>query len=347
METNWELIARFLSGEASKEEESNLLDWRSQSIENQQLYQEMYQIWHTKKEATDAFDSQKAFEKLTKRVKAENPLTVSYENRQVAKKQVISLQMYKGIAATCIFCLVALGAWWLQKNETKQLVNQPVVEIKTIEKINPRGQKLQLRLPDGTKVWLNAESKLSYPSHFKGVTREVVLEGEAFFDVTHQPQKPFVITTPSTKVEVLGTSFNVRAFADEKAIETVVVTGKVKIAESKDKENFILLNPNEKGDFSVQSKKMSKQKVNAQDYIGWKEGILKFENESIAQIIKVLEKWYGVTITVNNPIVLSCHLTGDFKNESLENVLIFMEKAINIQFEINHKEVKIKGKGCK
>lgn len=350
METNWELIAKHLAGEANAEEESMLQMWRNQNPDNEQFYQEMYQVWYSKKRDESVFDSYLAFKKLTYRIKEKSPITVSHKGKHSAKQAQTFFKKYAvGIAAATIAsCLVVIVVWW--RNESnQQLVNQSTTEVKSkiVEKTNPKGQKLQVRLPDGTKVWLNSESKLTYPSQFQGNIREVDLKGEAFFEVAHSPNKPFCITTSKTKVQVLGTSFNVRAFDDEQKIETVVVTGKVKISEAENETNFIVLSPNEKGNFSLQNKKISKQKVNPDKYIAWKEGVLKFEDKSMSLIIKELERWYGVTITVSNPNLLRCHLTGDFKNESLENVLIFMQKALDIQFEINQKEVKIKGKACK
>lgn len=350
METNWELIAKYLSGEASREEKEALLKWRNQNIDNEKVYQEMYQAWHSKMQDEHNFDSQLAFQKLTHRIQTEIPMTLSYESKSNSKQAKISFRRYiLRVAAVVAFCLIVVTIW-RQNNERQKNDNQSITELKPklIEKINPKGQKIQLRLSDGTKIWLNSESKLTYPSEFhSNNTREVTLEGEGFFEVAHNPDKPFIIHTSNTKVQVLGTSFNVRAFADEKNIETVVVTGKVKIAESENEANFIVLSPNEKGDFSLQNKRIKKQTVNPDKYIAWREGVLKFENSNMSFIIKELERWYGVNITVSNPNLLNCHLTGDFKNESLENVLIFMQKALDIQFEINKKEVKIKGKGCK
>jgi ferric-dicitrate binding protein FerR (iron transport regulator) len=349
METNWELIAKCLSGEASQEEQDLLANWRSQDIENEKTYQEMYQIWHSKKQSNDVFDSHAAFKKLTHRIQSESSLTVSHKSAQSSDKKAIIFKKYYQFAAAVVgIMLIATGIWW-RVNQSLPAQNQTIIakKIEIIEKVNPKGQKLQLRLPDNSRVWLNSESKISYPSHFEGDKREIVLEGEAFFEVAHNPQKPFVIKTPNAKVQVLGTSFNVRAYSDEKNIETVVVTGKVKMTESSQEENFTELTPNEKGTLSLQNSKIDKKKVKAEDYIAWKDGVLKFKNESLSQIIKQLERWYGVTITITNPIVLDCHLTGDFKNESLETILIYMEKAIGIQFEINQKEIKIKGRGCK
>ncbi|SFF52816.1 FecR family protein [Thermoflexibacter ruber] len=349
METNWELIAKYLAGEANAEEESKLWAWRNQNPNNEEFYQEMYRIWHSKKQDESTFDSHLAFKKLTYRIEEESLIMLNHKGKPYTKQIQIFFKKYAiGIAATIAFCLIVIAVWWRNENNQKT-VNQSITEIKSkiIEKINPKGQKLQLRLPDGTKVWLNSESRLTYPSQFQGNMREISLNGEAFFEVAHNPNKPFCITTPKTKMQVLGTSFNVRAFDDEQKTETVVVTGKVKISEAENEANFVVLSPNEKGNFSLQNKKISKQKVNPANYIAWKEGILKFENSNMSLIIKELERWYGVTITVSNPNLLRCHLTGDFKNESLENVLIFMQKALDIQFEINQKEVKIKGKACR
>ena len=218
------------------------------------------------------------------------------------------------------------------------------------KRVNPLGQKSVLFLSDGTKVWLNAASKISYLRNFAGSdTRDVYLEGEAFFDVAHDVHKPFVVHTSSIKIKVLGTSFNVKSYAEEKTIETTLVHGKVRIEQSDVKGNRIgdvELKPNQRAVFNKESKIINVREVAPGNTGSWKQDRLVFEEESIDNVIMQMERWFDVKIYVENKGNLDCKLTASIEKESLEEVLRLLEASHKIRYKINGSEVFIEGELC-
>ena len=156
----------------------------------------------------------------------------------------------------------------------------------------PRGGECMIKLDDGTKVWVNAETKLKYPVTFVGDRREVVLEGEAFFDVAKN-EKPFIVKTSFGDVRVLGTAFGISAYASEPESYTTLVRGKVSVEREGIKPVVIL-----PGEQVVTSKdgKMIKQQVDVEEFVGWKDGIYVFKEKSLGEIMKTLERWYNISV---------------------------------------------------
>jgi len=221
----------------------------------------------------------------------------------------------------------------------------------TVEKrVNPVGQKSVLFLSDGTKVWLNAASKLTYTKSFsQRDTRDVYLEGEAFFDVAHDESKPFIVHTSSIKIKVLGTSFNVKSYSDEKTIETTLLDGKVRIEQSDATGNRIgdvELKPNQRAVFDKKSKVINIKEVVADNSVSWKQERMVFDGESIDNVLLQLERWFSVEIHVQNKGNLECKLTASIENESLEEVLRLIETSHDIRYRIIGNEVFIEGTLC-
>jgi len=217
-------------------------------------------------------------------------------------------------------------------------------------RVNPVGQKSVLLLSDGTKVWLNAASKLSYSKDFSEEnTRDVYLEGEAFFDVAHNEVKPFIVHTSSIKIKVLGTSFNVKSYSEEKTIETTLVKGKVRIEQSDIRGNRIgdvELKPNQCAVFNKRSKIINIKEVETDNRLSWKRERLVFDEESIDNVILQMERWFNVEIHVENRGSLDCKLTANIQEESLDEVLKLIETTHNIHYSIIGNQVFIEGKLC-
>ena len=203
--------------------------------------------------------------------------------------------------------------------------------------IMPFGKNSQITLSDGTKVWLNAGSQLLFPSTFTRKTREVLLIGEAFFEVIHNKEKPFIVRTEYVDVEVLGTSFDVSAYTDDKYFETVLVEGKVGIEEKKERflsgREKIILQPNQR---IVINKVEGDRKVSEVDvsvYTSWKDGMLKFESENLDIILRKLERYYNKKIIIKDALLGGYKISGklDLKN-SIEEVLDIIQLTVPIDW---------------
>ena len=180
----------------------------------------------------------------------------------------------------------------------------------------PRGGECMIKLDDGTKVWVNAETKLKYPVVFVGDRREVVLEGEAFFDVAKN-EKPFIVKTSFGDVRVLGTAFGISAYASEPESYTTLVRGKVSV-EREGGEPVVIL----PGEQVVTSKdgKMIKQQVDVEEFVGWKDGIYVFKEKSLGEIMKTLERWYNISVDFQEKSLVDLPFTGNLKRYDDINV---------------------------
>lgn len=180
----------------------------------------------------------------------------------------------------------------------------------------PRGGECMIKLDDGTKVWVNAETKLKYPVAFVGDRREVVLEGEAFFDVAKN-EKPFIVETSFGDVRVLGTAFGISAYASESESYTTLVRGKVSVEREGMKPVVIL-----PGEQVVTSKdgKMIKQQVDVEEFVGWKDGIYVFKEKSLGEIMKTLERWYNISVDFQEKSLVDLPFTGNLKRYDDINV---------------------------
>ncbi|MEQ6120856.1 FecR family protein [Reichenbachiella sp. MALMAid0571] len=232
--------------------------------------------------------------------------------------------------------------------------DQDVLEkskVSTVIRKAEKGQKYSIVLADGTKVRLNSESTLIFPEKFANDTREVELIGEAFFEVTKNPKKPFIVKTKKLTTEVLGTSFNIQAFEKKKSSVTVV-TGKVKVSvnqyEKLAKESILLL-PKEQGYIDLVSNELTKTNVELDKVISWKDNTILFDHVSMREAADILERWYDVTITFDKSNLKECLiLRSSYKNESLENILKSLKFIQGIDFRfVNSKEVVISGGICK
>ncbi|MCX6226242.1 MAG: FecR domain-containing protein [Bacteroidia bacterium] len=192
----------------------------------------------------------------------------------------------------------------------KLLINSDTVtsfaQAKTMEAsalnqvIIPYGKRSQVTLPDGSHIWLNSGSQLSYPPEFSGNSREVYLSGEAFFDITPDPQKPFFVITKDIKIRVLGTRFNVFAYIEEQSTQTVLLEGKVTIGKNAFLAKTEVMEPGERVVYHKKNEEFIKDKVDVNYYTSWLYGYLIFENEPTPEVFKKLERYYNQTIILEN-----------------------------------------------
>ncbi|TKG91133.1 DUF4974 domain-containing protein [Puteibacter caeruleilacunae] len=210
-------------------------------------------------------------------------------------------------------------------------------------KVN-RGETFSLHLSDGTKVYLNSQTLLRYPVQFSEDSRSVeLLEGEAFFEVTKNPSKPFRITSNNQTIEVLGTSFNVSAYSDEDYIQTTLVEGKVKMFNPTSPEKEEILLPNEQITVSKNGGIYLKKTVNTINYTSWKDGVYYFNNASLKDIMKTLSRWYNYEVVFADTTLANVKFGGKFeRKENLNNLLDFITTTTDIQFNTENKTIHVK-----
>ena len=227
----------------------------------------------------------------------------------------------------------------------------PIENIETvfekIEKYNPQGQKLTVFLSDGSKVKLNAESRLTYTKPFDDEKRVVYLEGEAFFEVAADPEKPFIVRTSELETRVLGTSFNVKAYPEDGRIDVAVKSGKVSVTSQKIKNsdilgNNVVLSPTEMASYSQKENQFRVSVYDEKEVLSWSDGTLYFNNATMAEFVAKLERWYGIEIVVARKTPVKKGIVGEFKDQSLEEILMGTHEASEFSYEFKNGKVIIR-----
>lgn len=235
------------------------------------------------------------------------------------------------VAALFILPLLTAATMYLIMSETET----PSPLIVAVD----RGQKANITLPDGSKVWLNSESELTYSTDFNLRKRELLLNGEAYFEVAHNPGKPFIVRCNDMSVEALGTTFSVKAYAEDNIISSILMSGKILVTTPAG-EN--ILEPNERIQYDKKKQKAMKSEVtNATDFAGWMNNGLRFEDESLEEIAKSIQRVYNVNIVFSDEKSKGYRFTGTIPNDSLEGFLKMITIASPVSYKINNKQITI------
>ncbi|HCY41997.1 MAG TPA: hypothetical protein DHV48_11690 [Prolixibacteraceae bacterium] len=216
-----------------------------------------------------------------------------------------------------------------QSGTQKEQINKVII---------PYGKKSMIVLSDGTKVWLNAGSQLIYPSVFVNKTRQVMLIGEAYFDVAKNPDKPFIVRASDMYVHVVGTRFDISAYPEDKMIQTVLEEGKVNLTYSGKgilKEEYVVeMVPNQKFELDISTGQAKSQMVDVSKYVSWKDGMLEFDKVDLIRALKQVERYYNIRIRLANPMIGLYKLSGklDLKDEP-EEVLNVIKLTVPIDWQ--------------
>lgn len=310
------LISRYLANELSDTETNALLAWANDKPEHFELLQQMQNAWNKSdvylKAKNKEFDTNEGWEKVENRLFP--------QKRKPAK--VFSLQSSKwiGIAASL---LLIIGLGWFAINYHQR--NTEILFVNQFE------EKQQVLLPDGTIVWLNKESRISYKQGMNDLNlREVTLKGEGFFEVKHDAEKAFIIHSGGTQTQVLGTSFNV-AMAKDGSVKVAVVTGKVSFKREDEKEGLFLL-PGEVG-VSGKAGSISKTEFKNTNFLYWKTKTLNFENERLGQVLADLEAFYKIKFEIKSNELLNKKITTSFQSASIHQVIGVLESVLDVKIE--------------
>ncbi len=207
--------------------------------------------------------------------------------------------------------------------------------------ITPKGGEYNLTLSDGTRIWLNSDSKLKYPTRFTGKQRIVELEGEAYFDVSKDMNSPFIVKINDIHIKVLGTSFNVNAYSDANEVVTTLVEGKVEVADILREQKETLL-PKDQYSINIHNGNYKKTIVDTDIFTAWKRGRFVFDNEKLEDIMLRLSRWYNVEVFFQNEESRSIRFSGDLaRYETFESILEMIEMTEKVKFKIKGKHVLI------
>lgn len=328
-----ELILKYLQGEASNSESLQLLDWLRQNPENFSYYEEMRDAWFAAGilQAENESLINERYKKLHTRIQQSSaPSNTSLVSiRRFPQWLKIAAML---VVAFLVGALVSSYPNWM----TKGTVDKPVV----VEA--PYGSKLKMSLADGTQLWLNAGSRLSYSADYNHANRHVELEGEAYFQVAKNKKLPFVVQARNVEVTALGTAFNLSAYADDNLLQATLVEGSIEVAENQEQ---VVLYPNQmitidlqaslKGAMAYQIEK----DINTKLYTSWTERRWIFDRENMLSFAKTIERRYDVEIIFAEESLKDYKISGSIEQQTLGQLLKALQLTLPIAYEIKDKEV--------
>ncbi|MFD2035013.1 FecR family protein [Belliella marina] len=281
----------------------------------------------------DAQDSQRILDQLILANHRNMPLPKKHH--KVSKRRFL---VWGTSIAASILLLGVLKGLFNQGNVGEGITGS---EITWVTKSVPRGMKKAFLLPDGSRVTLNADSEIRYPSTFMG-SREVELKGQAFFEVKKDKTSPFIVKSGEVETKVLGTSFGVRAYPDQRYFQVAVATGLVEVVAVQGSK--FQISPNEAAKYDRTSGSLTETDFDYDAMLGWKEKVLKFKNIPISEVFDILSRWYDVQFVVPEEISLDGRYSGRFHSQTLSNVLIGMRYSSEFDFTIRDKMVYVSKK---
>jgi len=344
-----ELMARELSGEATPEELRELQDLLSADPAARERGKVLDQFWSRREDETHPPVEENLRKVLTGlglpgSGAAEVVPGVS-GGSVVPGGSIVSIRRKRTWlkAAAAAILIVAGAGTAVYLGRSRHMESAPIASL--MEKHNAKGTKSIIQLPDGSKIWLNADSKLRYPEVFKGHTREIYLNGEAFFDVAKNPDHPFIIHLANGTVQVLGTSFNVRAYDNEPVVETSVATGRIafipKYKTSRKRQDTVFLAPDHKASYTFASEELTTSVTSGKEDKAWTEGKLIFRAMTMEQIATELERNFGKKVIFLDEGPKAFVFTGSFENNSLDEIMYYLTRTKNFNYKITNSELLI------
>jgi len=294
-----ELLKKYIKGDyLTDEERETVVSWLQESPENMNEYKSLHKIY-------DAL-LWNGYEENSNILPESKPVT------RTIKRKIISLSRY-----AAVFVIAVLGCYvFLTYFNAPEAVKTEAAK-NTI--FVPPGQRAEVTLPDGTKVWLNAKTKFIYPERFENGRRDVYLDGEAYFNVEKDGNRPFTVRTDKYNVKVLGTEFNLIAYKGSDLFETSLLEGSVEV-KSHDEKSSLILSPDNIA--YAQGGELKTAPLLDKDFLLWKDGIIYFDNETVLEIMKKLELYFDIKIDVQNKSIITHRYSGKFRTkDGVEQVL--------------------------
>jgi len=365
-----ELITRYFSGEATTEELVLLDDWVKSDPVNRQIFDDYRKTWLTieKSRITSTLDLDEEWEKLQSLIhalpgQADNktlsdesvsppykgkpePVTVGSQARKKdsaykvlpvdMERPITRFNFYPFFRLAAVIIVLLIPAFLIYRNLLSPDVKHLVAEKSVVETL----------LPDGTRVTLNAGSTLDYPDHFVDDIREVSLTGEAYFTVTHDPAKPFIVSSGTVRIKVMGTSFNVNTKVKKDMLDVILTEGMVYVYFEEEPSSQVILVTGEKAAVTVADKSISKSINPDKNYLSWKTRKMTFTNQTLDEVVTTLNHVYQSELRIQTGGLGQCRLTATFDHQSLESVLLVLKSTLDITISNSPPGITLSGKGC-
>ena len=322
------LISQYVANLITKEELTELFSLISDSERNEKFNQEFLTVWnsiHPKEHLS--IDKNQLFNDIESKL----PVAPVRQSRFMWVRAAAFLLM--ALSAGVVYYYLYGSAKVEKKNEPQATIN-PLT----------RSDHSLVKLPDGSSVLLNSKSSLDY-SKFTSTTREVILSGEAYFDIAKDKSHPFVIHTGKLQTTVLGTAFNIRAYPEENNVTVTVTKGKVEVG--MENKTLGIITPNQQISFNKKNGSTVQQQVHADSILIWKQNDLVFDNTTFEEAAMIISNRFNVTVTFENERLKNCRFTASFLNEdNIHQVLTVLCDVNNAAYHLKNNSVIIKGEGC-
>ena len=327
-----ELIANYLTEGLDKNALDELKTWIAASAENQQYFIRQREIWFSavSREAVSVYDKDKAFENFRNRVESQKEI-------QSTSRRGFSLSaLWRYAAVVAIIIAVGCISYWQGEVNVKDTFADISVEA-------PLGSKTKLYLPDGTLVWLNAGSRMTYSQGFGVDNRKVELEGEGYFEVKRNEKIPFFVKTKDLQLQVLGTKFNFRDYPEDHEVVVSLLEGKVGLKSLLREEKEAVLSPDERAVLNKANGLLTVESVTASNASQWTDGYLFFDEELLPDIAKELERSYNVKIHIANDSLKTFRFYGNFvrREQNIQEVLEALASTEKMQYKIEERNITI------
>lgn len=327
-------IGRYLSGSCSPAEKEQLEAWRRASAANEAEFNKLKSIWEAAAPAAFSPDTALAWQKVQARLCDREAITES--NPVAPTKSRRWFQASWPMAAAIALFLLSVSLYLLIGSQ------QSFIPAGLTKTETAAHEKQHILLADGSQVWLNQHSRLHYPGQFSEGSREVYLEGEAFFEVSHQAEKPFTVYTAQSRVQVLGTSFNLK---EGKETSLQVKTGRVQFSSKEDTASpaatrSLLLSA---GEAAILHNSSLRKKPLPLNYLAWKTGEFIFKDTPLKEVFQALEQHYPVSIQAGHSSLLQCRLNARFTRQPLEEVLKVIALTFQLEYQHNQQKVLFQG----
>lgn len=310
-------LFRYVNHESNSQEHAEVEEWINASEENRKIAEDYYRLSFavTSLQFIKRSAPQEALEKVNKRIKKEQLQKFYFLVQRVAVILLLPLLILSGFLL--LQSKKEAPVFYLEARMTPGMIGSTV-------------------LPDGTKVWLNSSSYLKYPNTFSGQTREVILDGEAYFKVAKNTKTPFIVHTERSSIKVLGTEFNMDAYGSNDFIVATLVEGSIEFNYQNSTSNSIVIKPNEQVYYNKKTSQSLIHKAYVPKDIAWKNGQIILKDTPLSDILWILSKRFNVEFIIKDPAFYKYSFTGVFTNQQIERVLEHFKRSSGIRYKINY-----------
>lgn len=307
----YDLITKFLAGECSEDEKVELESWKKESVENAEIFEQLNISWSVSTPPTYTPNTDKALEIVSERLDDRKQVGLPIRRMSIA-------------IAAVIFIAVGLFGLYRTQSDTEEIVLLSLNEAEPAEYV----------LPDGSTITMNKGSMLTYPEEFSKNERRITFKGEAYFSISSDEKRPFIIESGNTETTVVGTEFNLISRADT-MVQVIVTEGKVALSLKENTEEEIFIEPGQVGEFLAGGGGLEKRKNRDRNFLSWKSGILQFDNQDIKSALAQISRHYNVDMVIDNDEFNNLTFTAVFNDLSIEEVTESLQLILDVEINQN------------